>query len=135
MPWLDNYIPNQQWLSYSKKVRTQKETRIKLFKLTLKQWQKHFEFNIQSSPDKVEHWPILINTKCHCGVWIKRAKEDLLLEENHLKILESHHNSMHTIADNLFNKYQKGEFDAARDGLTLLKTAFEKITNVLEQCE
>jgi len=133
--WLDNYIPNQEWLAYGKKVRTQKETRIKLCRLTLKQWQEHFEFNIQSSPDKVEHWPIPIKTKCHCGVWIKRAKEDQLIEENCLKILENQHNSMHTIADNLFNKYQKGEFDAARDGLTLLRTVFEKITHVLEQCE
>ena len=42
---------------------------------------------------------------------------------------------MHDIAEELFNKYQNNELIAARDGLKDIYCIFEKMSNVLGQCE
>ena len=133
--WLNNYIPNQEWTACANKVRTQKEIKIMLFRLTLAQWQKHFEKKLQSSPGNTGQWPILIRTKCHCGIWIKRAKQEQLFKENRLIRLIEVHDLMHDIADDLFHTYQKGEIDNAREGLKDLQITIENINSILGQCE
>ena len=133
--WLDNYTPNHEWLDYANKSRSDKENKLKLFRLTVAQWQKTFENNVQASLDSNRQWPILIRTKCHCGVWIKRARQEKLFEENSLKKLEKAHNTMHDIADDLFEQYKEGNIKKARDGLNDLSMAVEHISNILGQCE
>jgi len=135
--WLTDYTPNQQWLTCANKVRTEKENRIKLFRLTLEQWKKHFENSINASPDNItlEQWPILKRTKCHCGIWIKRAKQEKLFEVPSLKKLERAHNTMHDVADDLYQKYQQGDVEKARNALKDLSVAVDHLNNVLGQCE
>ena len=130
--WLNNYTANQEWITCAKKISTHKEKKIKFLMLTLKQWQKYYENNIQSSPDSIEHWPIMRRTKCHCGIWIKRAKQEQIFEESWLKNLDEVHESMHNRADKLFNTYQNGEINTARDGLKDIQLVFEKMNTILE---
>jgi len=133
--WLNDYSPNQQWLNYANKHRTEKEKKIKLFRLTLAQWANHFESNINAEPETDTRWPILKRTKCHCGIWIKHARQELFFEENCLIELENAHNAMHDIADNLFKKHQEDSIESARDGLADLKQAVDNLINVLGQAE
>jgi len=133
--WLNNYTPNQQWLSYANKRRTGKEKKIKLFKLTLAQWAKNFENNINAEPGTDGQWPILKRTKCHCGIWIKRARQEQLFEDAWLMKLENVHNTMHDIADNLFKTYQEGDLEKARKGLHYINQNIDSLISVLEQSE
>jgi len=133
--WLTDYSPNQDWVSCATKIRTDKERKLKLFRLTFAQWQKHFETNINSDLENIEQWPILKRTNCHCGVWITRARQEQFFEEKWLNKLDEVHNTMHDIADDLFNKYQQGQIQEARQGLKDLEMAIEHLGNVLGQCE
>jgi len=133
--WLDNYIPNAEWKSCANKKRSDKERAIKLFRLTVAQWQKHFERNIHSSPGNIKRWPILTRTKCHCGIWIKRAKNEKLFEEKWIEKLDLAHEAMHDSADALFNKYQEGQVVAARDELSVFQEVADNMLNILGQCE
>jgi len=133
--WLTNYIPNQQWLSYTSKHRSEKEKKIKLFRLTLAQWAKHFENNINAEPSNGAQWPILKRTKCHCGIWIKRARQEELFEESWLIKLEDVHNVMHDIADDLFKKYHAGDIQNARNELKDINQAVDKLISVLGKSE
>lgn len=133
--WLKNYSPNQEWISSAKKANTLQEKKITLFKLTLKQWHKHFESNIQSPPDSIKHWPLMKRTKCHCGLWIMNAKKEQLFEETWLKKLDDVHHSIHDISDNIFKQYNQGKIDFARNRLKEIQQVSNKINQLLEQCE
>ncbi len=133
--WLLGYSPNKEWLVNGNDDSTAKENKVKLFKFTLKEWQKHFENNIQSPLASSKQWPIMMNSKCHCGIWIERAKDDQLFERKCIKKLDEVHRSMHQLADDLFNKYQQGKVDDARKGLSDLRIAFEQIRKCFGQCK
>ncbi|NOQ16699.1 MAG: EAL domain-containing protein [Methyloprofundus sp.] len=133
--WLAEYTPNQIWLSCAQKTHTLKADKLKLFRLTLAQWQKHFASTIQSSPEDMHQWPILKRTKCHAGIWIKRAKQEKLFTESWLNTLETAHNAMHDIAGELVAQYQRDEFNNAKQGLKDFHIAITNINKILEQCE
>jgi len=130
--WLSSYIPNEKWKTMGEKVFSLKEIKIQLLRLSLKRWQNKFENNIQSSAEDIDHWPILNKTKCHCGILINRAKQEQIFDQNWLKTMEEAHNAMHNIADDLFNKYQKGDVNSARNGLKYIQVAYEKMYGILE---
>ena len=133
--WLKNYSPNQEWISSAKKANKLQEKKITLFKLTLKQWHKHFENNIQSPSDSIKHWPLMKRTKCHCGLWIMNAKQEQLFEETWLKKLDDMHHSIHDISDNIFKQYNQGKLDFARNRLKEIHHFSKKINQLLDQCE
>ncbi len=133
--WLNNYTPNEDWVMFANKPHTEKENAIKLFRLTLAHWQKLFEKDINASPGSAQHWPILKRTKCHCGIGIKRARQEKLFEEKWITKLEISHNVMHDLADELFKKYQEGQIETARENLNTFQTATEDLLNILGQCE
>lgn len=130
--WFKEYLPNQDWLVCGNKYRTPKEAKLKLFNLKTEHWQERFVSNIQSSIENIEHWPIMNSKRCPCGTWIRRAKQEQLVEAETLKQLDNAHDTMHQIADDLLKKYQDGQIDSAREGLSELQTAFENIKNTLE---
>jgi len=133
--WLDNYKPNQQWLDYANQTFSPKDQKVLLFQLALTQWHHLFKRNIQSSPGCTGQWPILKRTKCHCGIWIKRAKQEHLFEQSNLDKLDEEHTLMHNIADKLFDLFHKGEIDRARKELTKLETAINAINKALGLCK
>ena len=133
--WLADYTPNQDWQHCGTKHRTDKENKIKLFRLVTEHWKDTFINNIQSSPDNIEHWPIMNDKRCPCGTWIKRARQEQLFEENSLKQLAQAHEALHLIAQVLQLQYQEGEVNTAREGLAELQTAFDNMNSILGICE
>lgn len=133
--WLIDYTPNQEWITCANNARTLKEKKVKLFRLALDQWQKKFKNKILSLPGSIKQWPILARTNCHCGIWIKRARQEQLFEESWLKKLEQAHDIAHGLADDLYKKYLQGDIDKARTGLNDLQIAADHISSILGQCE
>jgi len=130
--WLKNYKPNQQWISCSNTTLSLKEQKIKLLKLTLKQWQYNFEEKIQSTIEQKKNWPIKKRTKCHSGIWLKRMEQQQLFDNDWLISLDRAHNSMHDIADDLFNLYHNGNSETARSKLKDIRLAFNKMHDLLD---
>jgi len=135
LEWLNNYSPNQEWIDCANKPRTQKENKLKIFQLTFAQWQQNFENSIQAPSNITKTWPILIRTKCHCGVWIKRARQEMIFEEESLLKLEQQHDILHNIADDLFQRYQEANILDVNDELKNLNNAIEHLYSILGQCE
>ncbi len=129
--WLKDYQPNEEWISCANKTLSLKENKIKLLKLTLSQWQQLFKKNIQMTVTESKSWPAPNRTKCHAGIWLKRMEQEQLFDTEWLIKLNESHNLMHNIADNLFDLYQQGKLDAARDGLKDIDLAFKNIHNLL----
>lgn len=133
--WFDRYQPNKEWIAYASKVKTDKDNKIKLFKLTTEQWLAKFETVIQAPDDSSVSPPIMNPIQCQCGTWIKRSEQEHLFEGKWLKKLDSTHQKIHFIANDLLQKYHDNEIEAARGGLKNLQTAFGEMSNTLEQCE
>ncbi|RKZ97670.1 MAG: diguanylate cyclase [Gammaproteobacteria bacterium] len=131
--WLNDYIPNEKWISYGNQERTLHEKKIELFKITSNQWISRFITNIQSSPEDVELWPIMANTKCHCGSWIRKARQEHLFKQNWLDKLNAVHDEVHHIAYELLLSYQEGEVETARNGLDKLQIVSGKMNKLLDQ--
>jgi len=130
--WLKNYQPNQQWISCINSTISLKEKKIKQFKLSLNQWQRNFEKNIQSTTEQKNNWPIIKRKKCHSGIWLIRMKEEQLFNSHWLIKLDQAHDSMHDIADDLFNLYQNGHLEVARSKLKEIRLAFTKMHELLD---
>lgn len=133
--WMNSYAPNQEWINCAANVRTEKESRKIVFRLTLRQWQKHFESHIQSPINSTESTPIMKRNKCHCGIASARARQEQLFAENWLTKLDNAHDTMHNLADDLCVKYQQGEIECAREGLKDFHIAVNNMQRILELCE
>jgi diguanylate cyclase (GGDEF)-like protein/PAS domain S-box-containing protein len=129
--WLKSYLPNREWLAFSCDKHSQKEKRIQLLKLALKQWAKQLETAIQSPPDQTQSWPIMEYAKCSCGVWLKREEQGGLFDPTWLAKLEKLHKQLHSEANSLKILYQEKELCAVRSRLPLLKKELKKIELLL----
>ncbi len=72
-------------------------------------------------------------TNCHCGLWIRSAKQERLFAENWLKKLDEIHQSMHDISDHLFKLYGQGKIKPAIDGLQEIQKTYQKMDQLLQQ--
>ncbi len=133
--WLSTYIPNQDWLSYGNKARTEKETKIRLFRLITEHWKNRFISYIQSSPEDNQYEPIMSEQHDHCGRWINRTHKEGLFEQGSLKRLERAHNNFHFIAQAIHLSYEEGDIDKARGSLEGLITAYNEMSNVVGMCD
>jgi len=131
--WLNNQTPNKTWITYCSQHLTDKQRKIKFFRLAFKQWTSHFENNIKSAPENLERWPIMSPKKCHCGAWIIRSKQQQLFGGSWLEHLEREHNTLHKVANSLKHQYETGDVNLARNGLKVFKETLEKINSALNQ--
>lgn len=129
--WLNNYRINQQWQQCGNEKRTKKENKIQLFRLITNHWKNRFMACIQSNPENISHWPIMNCKRSPCGLWIKRAKQEKLLESNNLKQLDKTNDKFHQIANALMCQYQDGDMEEARKGLSELETVFDYMQKAL----
>ena len=135
LAWLNDYTPNQEWLDIANTNRTDKENRVKLFRLVTKHWENIFIANIQSDPETISSWPIMHEKQDHCAHWLKRARQEKLFTQSSITKLEEAHEEEHLIANIIFQKYQDGEIDEARSVLFDFQSACNQMSNVLGQCE
>jgi len=133
--WLNSYTPNQQWLNCNEQARTAKESEIKLFKLVTTHWKELFIDNIQSSPESIDHWPILNSQHCPCGSWIKKIKQEQMFDLKSIEQLNLVHEKLHNISHVLHQHYQDGKMDIAREGLAELQTSLDDMTHALGACK
>ena len=133
--WLSAYTPNQEWLSDGNKVRTDKEKKIRLYRLTGEYWKNTFISKVQSSPEDKQQWSVMSERHCHCGRWIKQAKKEGLFGQDSLSRLAGVHDKVHFIAQAMQHSYEAGELDKARDSLEGLVTAYNEMSNAVGLCE
>jgi len=133
--WLSNYRPNQEWIACANKARSNKENKVKLFRLVTEQWIGKFKAGVNVSTDVSSHLPIMNSEQCHCGAWIRRGKQEQLFERKWLDKLTETHGSVHFIANELLKQHSNGDIDAAVTGLKELELAFDKMSNTLGMCE
>jgi len=131
-PWLKDYSPNQAWQQCSNNHLTTKEKKLKFFRLVSEHWKEEFISNIQSSPEKVESWPIMNSKRCPCGAWIKRSKQDPSFKAEDLKQFNQAHEALHRIAQAHYLQYRDGDVDVARESLSELQASFDKMIVILE---
>ena len=129
--WLKRYQSNSEWIACGNRSLTLQESKIEIFKLTFSQWKQQFLSNIQSASDDAKSWPITDKSKCPCGTWIKRAKQEQLFEGSWLAILDQAHDSLHRIADELLFKYNDGDIYYAKKNLPSLQSSFEEVDSLI----
>jgi len=133
--WLKNYKPNQEWLACRNKESSTKENKLKLFSLALSHWLNHFEKCVHLSPENIKSWSMINQQESICGHWLKRVRQDQLFESNWLNKLDNTHEALHKIANDLYDKYQHGDIDAAREGLKEVRTTYNKLNSILAKNE
>ena len=133
--WLKDYTPNQKWLDCGKQHHSSRESKVKLFSLISNHWKDKFVTNINSDPEAIDLWPIMDKEHCPCGAWIRRAKQEMLFEQEDLNQLDQAHNEFHLIAHNLLLQYQNSEIESAHEGIAALHSAFKDMRNILVCCE
>lgn len=131
LSWYKNYQPNQAWIDCSQENRTPEASKVKLFKLVMNQWKIDFEKCIESSRKSVKQWPIMGQTKCHCGRWISRSRQDNLFADDWLNSIDQAHQAMHYLAKELRNQHLAGAAEASSDELSELRGIFKKIDTTL----
>ena len=129
--WLSDYIPNQTWITCSKKEHNNKQKNLKIFKLITTQWKDKLRKQILLPPNNKIVWPILDNQLCHCGNWTFLRKQEQLFTEEEMQQLENAHDKIHKIAYSLQLKYQAGELESARADLAELDLAFIEMNNTI----
>lgn len=133
--WLSHYQPNQQWLECGKQDRSVKANKLKLFRLISEHWMTFFVSNMQSKPQDIKYWPIMGGKLDPCGQWIKRETKVQLFTSESLNRLDKAHQHFHTISQAIYDQYQQGDVDAARETLAELQAAFDEMSNAVELCE
>ncbi|NOR69651.1 MAG: EAL domain-containing protein [Methylomarinum sp.] len=130
--WLHNYKPNQLWIACGNKNYSEKERRIEIFKLIIKQWTQKIETSLQSKNSNTQHWPIMDSKKCQCGIWINRARQDQLFNAKDLDDLDAQHDVMHQLAITLMKQYL-AKIDITDDQLKTLKSSIKTLKSTLQK--
>jgi len=133
--WLSAYTPNKEWFSCGNRVRTEKETTIKLFRLITEHWKNKFVLKVQSSPEDNQPWPNVSEKHAPSGQWIKRAHKEGVFEREGLAHLKTAHDNVHFIAQAIQISYQEGDVDKARGAIEGLMIAYSEMTNAVGLCE
>jgi len=131
LKWLQSYTANQTWIDGARTIRSIKDSKLTLHRLAVDRWQTCFETNIKTAPGKVGFWPIMVSDKCHCSYWSRRAYHENIFDKQSLEKHDRAHEAMHVIANDLYDKYQHGDRDAAIKGLDKLQQAFDVMRNSL----
>ena len=125
--WLERYVPNQEWIQFSKQQRSTKENKVKLFQLVARYWMSRFVSNIQSSAQEVMDWPLMLGKTDHCGKWLSQEHQELLFEQERLAQLDKIYDEFRLTAQGLYRRYQEDDIEGARAGLAELQITFDKV--------
>lgn len=125
--WLNNYQPNQVWVEFGQQHRSDKENKVKLFRLVARYWMNRFVSNIESSADTIKSWPLMSDYNDHCGKWLKRERQELLFAKEPLLQLNKTYEELHGIARYLRGQYLAGNIEQAQAGLVELRLIFDDL--------
>ena len=133
--WLSDYTPNKNWLRCDAEHRNHKENSLDIFRLITAQWKDRLRKAVLSPPNDNILWPIIDSKLCHCGNWIQQKKQEQLFKKRDMERLDQVHEKIHDIANEMYGKYQAGEFETARAILIELELAFNEMTDAAKSCE
>jgi hypothetical protein len=132
LDWLKHYTPNDEWQHYVQSIVSNKQRKRKQFELTSMHWKNLFFGKINRLQDEVTHWPIMNPKDCHCGNWIKRARQEKLFSTESLDKIEKAHLEVHRVAQGIYQEYQDGRVEKAREMLPSIEVCFKEQTHALD---
>lgn len=133
--WLNNYKPNERWITFGDKTFSARQKKLKVFELTSIQWINHFTQNTLSPTSGVIFWPISDKTKCPCGTWLKRASKEGYFDDEWIASLNKRHNTLHLLADEIKEQYLHNQLDSYRNKLDRLNNCFEDMVQFMSESQ
>jgi len=130
--WLDNYTPNNAWMTYNDQTQTPVEKRVNLLHLIINQWVKQLTNHLNSKDDATV-WMGLDQEKCHCSYWISRESKEHLFSKQWLNKLHHAHEKMHQIAQQLFHQGNEIDKDLARTNLDNMHSSINDVYAILAE--
>lgn len=135
LEWNTTYSVNEDWQQCGNSVRSARENKRKLFRLTIEHWLNRFTTNVLSSPEDTKHWPTTELKQSHCGSWIKRAKREQLFSNDFLEQFEQLCLDGYQVAERVYKTYHADNVENARTMLTQLQISFDEIRDAIEVSE
>lgn len=125
--WVNNYLPNQQWIQYGQKDSSQSDKEIEVFLLCFEQWISQLIDKINSLPKEEKDWPQTNQKKTHYAQKLSKIKQKQILNQNLLSKINEDILSFQLTANKIFNFYHESKFVLAKDELNSLTTQYKKI--------
>jgi len=110
---------------------TYRDRKLSIFKLIINQWKNKFLNKVLVGLDNKKSWPILNTKKCACGIWLSRAKQEQLLSEEGLELLNEAHKNFHDAAEHLLNDYHAEIVFESGDITTQLENVTQQLHDLL----
>lgn len=101
--WIAGYECNPHWIQLGRSDLNTKEVAVSLFRLSAKYWFDEFKRGFLKNSEDIPKWTLKTYKNCHCGEWIKRAKQKKLFNIDWLEKIESCHDNIHLQAHQLYN--------------------------------
>lgn len=130
--WMNNYLPNVNWVTSANKQHTEKERKIGLLKLTTTHWLNCLTNGFNTEQEEPISWPCLTIEESHFGAWLQREMEQNLFSAALLKELEQTYKQMYQLAKELVLNFQKGNKEYAISRLQQMDSFVETIDSLLE---
>jgi hypothetical protein len=130
--WLNEYQPNQVWLTHGEKNYSPKERKLILFKVISNHWKDNFVNILQNSSSRVQCYPLIDLDHSYVNDWLRRTQQTQLFAKLWLQKLESLHHEAFIIADRLLNQYQQGELESINVQLSEFNTKFDEINHAID---
>jgi len=131
--WFSNYEPNPQWLKHAKTSLNTQQTMIQLMRIQGHHWLEEIINNLQSEPDKIEHWPLMNHKKSHFMHWLEQSKKQDLFNKNWRENIKLAYTELYHEANSLKYQFQEGYQDAGETGIKGLLDRFKTIEDLLNE--
>lgn len=131
--WLNDYIPNQEWLINGQKDNTSKGKSIQLLKLTIDYWYNDIKNKLSFAKEHGEICSIEHANKTHINAWTKRARKEGMFSDQWLDLLSQKHEVMTYIGNGILDKYQSKDIESMIRETESLEVAYRAISTVLTE--
>lgn len=131
--WLTNYQPNPQWLEHAEASLDPQQTIVQLMRLQGNHWLQQIISNLNSEPDKIEHWPLMNHKKSHFMHWLEQAKKQNLFNKAWRENIKLAYTELYHEANSLKYQFQEGYTDAGQTGLNGLIERYQTIESLLRE--
>lgn len=131
--WFSNYEPNPQWLKHAKASLDSQQTMIQLMRIQGHHWLDKVINNLQSTPDKIEHWPLMNHKKSHFMHWLEQAKKQSLFNKTWRENIKLAYTELYHEANSLKYQFQEGYEDVGETGIKGLYERYQTIESLFRE--
>ena len=129
--WISTYQPNVRWIDLAERKLDAEQTLLELMDLQINYWLNRVVSNLQSTSDKIEHWPLMNHKKCHFGLWLEQAKKQNLFDKVWIESMKLAYTELYHNANSLKYQFQENQHRVNDTGITELKSHFGIIQSLL----